>query len=132
MVFYKPDALVGEHALLVGQRASAMLVALAWHCRGGTDVIDARVREAAEDAHKQVLERARMEPSFAETLLNSSLCAARLENSATELCGAVSVPLVVAGDLALVGLGFNVRCRARLTVSTRDVDEIYSRHTGAS
>jgi hypothetical protein len=126
VVFCKPDALDGPHSRVEGERAAAMLMALAVHCLGGDGRhrIPAQWKASADRAALQVAERAATEPSFRGSLTNARAVANRLDAAAdTMKASSASTRHVLM--LALDGLGFTVRESARLVLGESGVDLVY-------
>ncbi|MFF4339377.1 hypothetical protein ACFY00_05465 [Kitasatospora sp. NPDC001540] len=110
---------------MASQRAGAFLRALAAHCRGGGwERVPEEWRTAADRAARQVAERAVTEPSFRGALVDAVAVAERLEATAAGL-PIGERPVLEVLLLAVEGLGFAVKERARLVLGEVGVDAVY-------
>jgi hypothetical protein len=125
VVFCKPDALYGPASMVDGQRAGALLAALAARCgKNGLAGVDGRWRPAAERAAVQISERARSEPTFRGALHGAQGAHARLTRAAAILGpGPVSTSAVL--RTCVEGLGFAVQMARRIILREAGVTAVY-------
>ncbi|MFD7629326.1 hypothetical protein ACFV7Q_25425 [Streptomyces sp. NPDC059851] len=125
VVFCKPDALYGPRSTVDGQRAAALLSALAARCADdGPEGVGEPWRTGAERAATQIAERARGEAAFQGTLTDADEAAVRLRDVAGRLSpGAISTREVL--RLSVQGLGFVLEAERRVVLGEAGVDAVY-------
>lgn len=126
VVFCKPDALYGPHSTVDGQRAAALLTALAARCAGdGLEGVAETWRGGAERAATQIAERARSEPAFRGALIDPDSAAVRLQWTSRAL-GPGPVPTRDVLRAAIEGLGFELEAERRVVLGERGVEAVYA------
>jgi hypothetical protein len=125
-VFCKPDALVGDLAVISGDLAAALLLALAVACEPSSSVtVPSPYARAAQRAAHQIRERARGESTFRGRPRRPVQCVRRLADLADSIDSLPDVRTVAALRLALAGMGFQLEvCRSHFCTAA-DVDGIY-------
>ncbi|NBM14465.1 hypothetical protein [Streptomyces sp. GC420] len=126
VVFCKPDALYGPHSTVDGQRAAALLTALAARCAGdGLEGVAEAWRTGAQRAATQIAERAGTEPAFRGTLIAPDAAAVRLQQ-ASHVLGSGPVPTRDVLRAAVEGLGFELEAERRVVLGERGVEAVYA------
>lgn len=123
----KPDALAGPAASVRRDQAQELLLGLARHLDPAVP-LSASTAARADEAARQIRERAKGEPAFVGEPRQANTCSARLRELAEQLpCGPIAtLDLLV---LSLGGLGFTVTRQADHILSEQDVDAVYEEGT---
>jgi hypothetical protein len=127
VVMAKPDALAGPAASVCRDQAQELLLGLARHLDPSVPLSESTAVRA-DEAARQIRERAVREPAFVGHPRHADACSARLRELAEELPpGPITTfDLLV---LSLRGLGFAVTRIADGVLNEQDVDAIYEEAT---